>query len=718
VSLADALEACKQDLAAETARCTTLEAQMREATARFEREMREAAARFEREIKDANEKILLLQTKNLNLTKQVEELKEQLIKMTKRAKIAEKELAIATKECEDLRRKLERAYEELDVAQATIQGLQSRVDDLTEKVVLAQKALAVAEDEKKQLARDLAAARAEMQRLLDMIKTLQAHITHLEAQLIEKDDAIRHLQYKLDLCPYKCKKIDMPAPVSPPPEPEPEEDATKYVGVGMVVRVETGKPFPLIKKIAPDGSAAECPLMAVDDALLEVDGKDCRGKSVADMTALFLGPVGSSVTVKGHTLSDHDHPPDRPSYSVTLVRGKKGQSPVKEVKKPQPSVVAAAGPVQTTSDEARLTRSLEEVAQLQTLLAAARKETEDVAKRCTDLESAARETILKQQQREADEAAGETQQALARAQGELATLSQQLESKSRHLEEALQETSGIKKAARLAQEETKDLQKKLSTTASEMEALRKRVRDLEAELKKSQNTGPDTQLQDLKDESERMRQETEKQRKSVKELTVALRTMSQAEITAKEEIFSLQTQLETANVKMKQLQNSASTATSPTPLRVASPPPAADDEELSARRSSMPAGGLMGAAASRSFKIAPGPRPQSFAGGASPPGSPAMGVGVGMEITSSSPYVVKKLVEAGPAYNCGRICVGDTLSAIDDNEVSLLHIDLVKAMLVGDNGSSVKLTLEKQSDKSEYNVKVLRGKQHSKPRFM
>ena len=36
---------------------------------------------------------------------------------------------------------------------------------------------------------------------------------------------------------------------------------------------------------------------------LKVDGIDCKHKTVADMTALFLGPVGSSVVVKGHTLA-------------------------------------------------------------------------------------------------------------------------------------------------------------------------------------------------------------------------------------------------------------------------------------------------------------------------------------------------------------------------------------------------------------------------------
>lgn len=75
-------------------------------------------------------------------------------------------------------------------------------------------------------AKELEAARAEIQRLLDLIKKLQAQITDLEGQLVEKDDTIRHLQYKLDLCPYKCKKITAPAPAPPPPEPEPEEDPT------------------------------------------------------------------------------------------------------------------------------------------------------------------------------------------------------------------------------------------------------------------------------------------------------------------------------------------------------------------------------------------------------------------------------------------------------------------------------------------------------------
>ena len=133
------------------------------------------------------------------------------------------------------------AREELDIANSTIQGLQAHVDELKHKLSVCEQQLVQAEAVKQNLTRELEEAHAEMQRLLANIQALEMQTKELEAQLVIKDDEVRELKYKLDLCPYKCKKVEAPAPAPPPPELEPEDDPTKYVGVGMVVRVETGK---------------------------------------------------------------------------------------------------------------------------------------------------------------------------------------------------------------------------------------------------------------------------------------------------------------------------------------------------------------------------------------------------------------------------------------------------------------------------------------------
>ena len=70
-----------------------------------------------------------------------------------------------------------------------------------------------------------------------------------------------------------------------------------YINYAYIIRVDTRNPYPLIKKIFPDGSAAECALMAVEDALLEVLSllallvqkykmlTDCRGSRWTASTA-------------------------------------------------------------------------------------------------------------------------------------------------------------------------------------------------------------------------------------------------------------------------------------------------------------------------------------------------------------------------------------------------------------------------------------------------
>ena len=195
---------------------------------------KEHSANLSRDLKEAQETVLLLKTQVLDLTKDMENLRKQLATMTQRAQAAEDE-------SHALRRKLKLAREELDIANSTIQGLQAHVDELKHKLSVCEQQLVQAEAVKQNLTRELEEAHAEMQRLLANIQALEMQTKELEAQLVIKDDEVRELKYKLDLCPYKCKKVEAPAPAPPPPELEPEDDPTKYVGVGMVVRVETGK---------------------------------------------------------------------------------------------------------------------------------------------------------------------------------------------------------------------------------------------------------------------------------------------------------------------------------------------------------------------------------------------------------------------------------------------------------------------------------------------
>ena len=101
-------------------------------------------------------------------------------------------------------------------------------------------------------------------------------------------------------------------------------------------------------------------------------------------------------------------------------------------------------------------------------------------------------------------AAGETQQALSRATAQVEALEQQLEleHKTKHLEDEIQETSALKKAARTAQDEAAAAKKQLKSAEEELDALRKRVRDLDASLQamgKAQSAAGESQEQELKE---------------------------------------------------------------------------------------------------------------------------------------------------------------------------------------------------------------------------
>lgn len=151
-----------------------------------------------------------------------------------------------------------------------------------------------------------------------------AELLRLQKQLQEEVDKSKRLE---DEMKRELDKRD--AVITRLGEQEQQTSATTsepHAGVGMVVRIDSRHAYPLIKRITAQGAAAECGKLAVGDVLLEVDAVDCKHKTIEEMSALFLGPAGSTVVVKGHT----SETPDTPSYTVTLVRGGEGHSPLKD----------------------------------------------------------------------------------------------------------------------------------------------------------------------------------------------------------------------------------------------------------------------------------------------------------------------------------------------------------------------------------------------------
>ena len=65
----------------------------------------------------------------------------------------------------------------------------------------------------------------------------------------------------------------------------------------MIVKLEGRSAYPVIKSITPGGAAAECTEFCVGDAILSVNGKDVEGMDAKHLTPLFLGPIGSSLTI-------------------------------------------------------------------------------------------------------------------------------------------------------------------------------------------------------------------------------------------------------------------------------------------------------------------------------------------------------------------------------------------------------------------------------------
>jgi hypothetical protein len=94
-------------------------------------------------------------------------------------------------------------------------------------------------------------------------------------------------------------------------------------GVGMILRLSGDSC--VVKAITPDGPASRCSQLHVGDALLSINGNDVQGKSVAQVTELFLGPTGSTVTiraVRAMSLQDLREREAQEPYEVQLVRGK------------------------------------------------------------------------------------------------------------------------------------------------------------------------------------------------------------------------------------------------------------------------------------------------------------------------------------------------------------------------------------------------------------
>ena len=74
-------------------------------------------------------------------------------------------------------------------------------------------------------------------------------------------------------------------------------DVTSFVGVGMKLVTDKRWPFPRIKQITTGGAVAACERVREGHDVLKVDGVDCSGKTVEEMSRLFLGPAGTPVVV-------------------------------------------------------------------------------------------------------------------------------------------------------------------------------------------------------------------------------------------------------------------------------------------------------------------------------------------------------------------------------------------------------------------------------------
>jgi chromosome segregation ATPase len=245
-----------------------------------------------------------------------------------------------------------------------------------------------------------------------------------------------------------------------------------------------------------------------------------------------LAQVGSTVIVKGHTRADHDHAPSEPSYSVTLIRGKSGQSPTKDVrpKSVLPSPVAI-GPTQINSDDERVERSKAEVHELQELLAAARKETAGAVKRCASLEVAVQKATAAQKEQQAALVANDSVQSLDKALAEVKSLREVLAAKSAEVDQAkvahTKELRRMQDDAAVKEKQLLQATQKAVSAETEVGELRARVLELETSLADLQAKLQASAASSGAREVDSLRAETEKLKTSEKELTVALRTMSQ-----------------------------------------------------------------------------------------------------------------------------------------------------------------------------------------------
>ena len=189
------------------------------------------------------------------------------------------------------------------------------------------------EEERKQLNLQVSGKESKIAELLRLQKQLQEEVDkskrledEMKRELDKRDAVITRLGEQEQQLVDTMKELEEMRKHTPRSGGSSATTSEPHAGVGMVVRIDSRHAYPLIKRISAQGAAAECGKLAVGDVLLEVDAVDCKHKTIEEMSALFLGPAGSTVVVKGHT----SETPDTPSYTVTLVRGGEGHSPLKD----------------------------------------------------------------------------------------------------------------------------------------------------------------------------------------------------------------------------------------------------------------------------------------------------------------------------------------------------------------------------------------------------
>mmetsp|Transcript_43732 Transcript_43732/g.64188 ORF Transcript_43732/g.64188 Transcript_43732/m.64188 type:complete len:358 (-) Transcript_43732:587-1660(-) len=92
-------------------------------------------------------------------------------------------------------------------------------------------------------------------------------------------------------------------------------------------------------------------------------------------------------------------------------------------------------------------------------------------------------------------------------------------------------------------------------------------------------------------------------------------------------------------------------------------------------------------------------------------GSVQAGVGIFFQQESDGNVYVKTIVSGGAAERDGTVMVGDVIIAVDDREVIGEPLAVLRSLILGQQGSTTKLSLQRRegSEVYQYDIKLMRG---------